>query len=124
MARVGVRAVPPADITPLEFFERWIPLAVAGDASRRERIADLQVQIQFELEGDDGGGAYYLSVDRGEVRGYAGRTPIPDVVLELSVETWRRLNSGELNALQAAAQRALRFRGNLYLALKIHFLLR
>ena len=117
------RAVPPAEISPAEFFERWVPNAVHADQERRSKIEGLSARIQFELEGD-GGGLYYLALNGGSVHGYPGRTPEPDLTLHLSVETWRRLNAGELNAMQAAATRVLRFHGNLYLALKVHFLLR
>lgn len=117
------RAVPPGDISPAEFFERWIPAAVASDSDRRRRIAELDVTIQFELSGE-GGGSYYLQLDAGAVRGYPGRVEAPDLTLDLSVEIWRRLNRGELNAAQAAARRMLRFKGNMYLALKVHFLLK
>ncbi len=58
------------------------------------------------------------------MRGFPGKVDSPDLTLDLSIETWRQLNAGELNAVQAAARRALRFRGNMFLALKVHFLLR
>ncbi len=122
MSRVSGRAVPPAEISPLEFFERWVPDAVNHDAERRDRIAELRAKIQFELDGQ-GGGAYWLHVEGGRVQGSAGVLDAPDLVLRLDVPTWRRLNAGELSAPHALLTGALRFRGSVYLALRLHFIL-
>ncbi len=116
------RAVPPAEISPIEFFERWVPEATSRDAERRARIADLRARIQFRLDGP-GGGAYWLLVEEGRVVGSQGELDAPDLVLTLDVPTWRRLNAGELSAPHALLSGALRFRGSVYLALRLHFLL-
>jgi putative sterol carrier protein len=118
-----MRAVPPPDISPLDFFASWVPEAVGSDPERQQGLSGLRATIQFELEGEDGG-AFFLAVHDGSVSGAAGRLTEPDLTLSLSVGTWRRLNAGELNAIQAAGAGALRFRGNLHLALRMHFLLR
>jgi putative sterol carrier protein len=119
---VTARAVPPSDISPREFFVRWVPEAVHSDAERRQRIADLEARIQFELSGPEGG-EFHLRVDRGAVRGGTGRLDEADLVLRLSVETWRRLNAGEISAPHALLAGQLRFHGSLYLALRLHFIL-
>ena len=116
------RAVPPSDISPLDFFERWIPEAVNRDAGRRARIADLRAKIQFQLDGEDGGN-YWLHVADGHVAGAAGVLDEPDLVLSLDVATWRRLNAGALSAPHALLSGALRFKGSVFLALRLHFLL-
>jgi putative sterol carrier protein len=122
MSRVSERAIPPSAISPLEFFERWVPDAVNSDAERRARIADVRARIQFQLDGD-GGGAYWLHVEDGRVVGAAGVAEAPDLVLHLDVGTWRRLNAGEISAPHALLTGALRFRGSIYLALRLHFIL-
>jgi putative sterol carrier protein len=119
---VTARAIPPRDILPRDFFETWVPQAVRSDPERRARIADLAAAIQFELAGPDGGD-FHLRVERGEVRGGAGRLDAADLVLRLSVETWRRLNAGDLSAPHALLTGQLRFHGSLYLALRLHFIL-
>jgi putative sterol carrier protein len=119
---VTVRAIPPRDIPPREFFETWVPGAVRADPGRRERIAELVARIHFELAGPDGGD-FHLEIARGEVRGGAGAIDDADLVLRLSVETWRRLNAGELSAPHALLTGQLRFHGSLYLALRLHFIL-
>ncbi|MFQ5698865.1 MAG: SCP2 sterol-binding domain-containing protein [Myxococcota bacterium] len=117
-----MRAIPPPEIEPLEFFERWLERAVAADPERRARLSKLDARIQFDLAGREGG-SFYLELRGGRVRGGGGRLESPDLRLWLEVETWRRLNAGKLSAPMAAARGLLRFEGNLYLALRLHFLL-
>ena len=38
----------PVDITPIEFFTRWIPESVATDHVRREKLGDTRARIVFE----------------------------------------------------------------------------
>ena len=116
------RLLPPGDITPAEFFGSWLREAVAGDEARRKKIAAIDARIQFELLGPDGG-PFFLVLSEGGVEGAAGRVEKPDLTLTLEIATWRRLNAGELNAPQAVLQRDLRFKGSLYLALRLHTLL-
>ena len=44
-------------------------------------------------------------------------------MLSTDLETWRKLNAGELKAPTAVMKGRLRFQGSMYLALKIHFIL-
>ena len=55
--------------------------------------------------------------------GASGSVEAPDLVLSLDVATWRRLNAGEISAPHALLSGALRFRGSVYLALRLHFIL-
>ncbi len=116
------RARPPDDIDPADFFRRWAPEAVRTDPERRAKIADLNARIQFELAGD-GGGPFWLELCDGAIRGDSGRIETPDLVLSTDLETWRKLNAGELKAPTAVMKGRLRFQGSMYLALKIHFIL-
>lgn len=116
------RARPPDDIAPADFFRRWAPEAVNGDPDRRAKIADLNARIQFELSGEDGG-VFWLELADGTIRGDAGRLEAPDLVLSTDVETWRKLNAGEIKAPTAVLKGKLRFQGSMYLALKIHFII-
>ena len=116
------RLAPPHDITPLCFFEDWLTRAVSEDPDRRQRLAGVDAEIQFELLGEEGG-AFWVRVRDGEVRGSSGRLSEPDLRLTLEVATWRALNAGELKAPIAAARGLLHFEGSLYLALKLHFIL-
>ena len=116
------RARPPQDIAPAEFFRRWAPDAVRTDPERRKRLENLRARIQFDLAGD-GGGLYWLEIGDGNVRGGDGAVPEPDLVLSTDVDTWRKLNAGEIKAPTAVMKGKLRFQGSMYLALRIHFII-
>lgn len=121
---MDARSRPPEDIAPLEFFSTWAPEAVAHDPARREKIEGLEARIQFLLDGDgEGDGAYWLAIREGRVHGDAGRVVDPDVTLETDVQTWRDLNAGRIKAPTAVMKKRLRFRGSMYLALRIHFVI-
>jgi putative sterol carrier protein len=116
------RPVPPREIEPLEFFTRWLPAVVAGDAERRQRLGDTAATLQFDLVGD-GGGSFLLHVEAGNVRGELGPAPAADLRLELDVSTWRALNEGTLSAPEAFLRRRLRVHGSFLLALKLQLII-
>lgn len=116
------RARPPDDISPREFFTRWVPEAVGADARRRAKLGDARARIRFELHGPDGGD-YTVLLDRGEVRGVEGPSEDADLHVRLDVATWRELNRGTLSAPEAMIRRRLKLSGDLLLAIKLHFIL-
>ena len=116
------RTRPPVDISAADFFTRWIGESVAGDAARRERLADTRAVMLFEVTGE-GGGVFTVFVDGGTVRGERGRPQDPDLEVEVDVETWRRLNAGDLNAAEAALQRRVKLKGDPLPAIKLHLIL-
>jgi len=119
---VSERAVPPDDITPEEFFLRWVPAAVASDPARRERLAGKPVRIEFELEGL-GGGRFGVHLEDGGVSGSVGPLAEADLRVRTDVATWRALNRGELSAPEAFLRRRVHLKGNLMLAVKLHLIL-
>jgi putative sterol carrier protein len=116
------RAVPPEDISPEEFFTRWIPEMVASDDERRRRLGETQATIVFSFT-DAQQAAYTLFVAGGSVRGEAVAHADPDLQVSIDVPTWRSLNRGELSAPEAALKRRVKLKGNLILALKLHLIL-
>lgn len=116
------RARPPEDITPEEFFVRWVPTAVAADPSRRERLGAKPVEIEFELEGE-GGGHFGVHLTDGAVAGSVGPLGDADLRVRTDVATWRALNRGELSAPEAFLRRRVHLKGNLLLAVKLHLIL-
>ena len=116
------RVLPPDDISPSEFFTRWIGESVASDPERRARLGDTRAIMLFRLMGE-GGGAFTVFVDGGQVRGEEGCAHAPDLEIEVDLETWRRLNRGEISAPEAALRRRLKLKGNLVLAIKLHLIL-
>ena len=116
------RPRPPEDIPPAEFFTRWVPATVAGDAERRRKLGGSDATIHFELLGE-GGGDYAIQLVAGEVRGVEGSPERSDLRVRLDVPTWRELNAGRLSAPEALVRRRVRLRGDLLLAIKLHFIL-
>ncbi len=119
------RVAPPDDISPLDFFTRWIPDAVASDAARRKKLSSTDAEIVFELTGRDGddGGSYTLHIAGGAVRGVEGAVPKPDLRVVVDVDTWRRLNRGEISAPEALLKRKVKLHGDFLLGLKLHLIL-
>ena len=116
------RARPPDDISPVDFFTRWIPEAVASDDARRARLGDTEASIEFSLDGPEGG-VFAIYVEHGIVRGAAGPPEQADVHVHLDVATWRMLNRGEISAPEAILKRRLKVSGNFLLGLKLHLIL-
>ena len=44
------RARPPEDISPHDFFTRWVPEAVGSDPDRQARLAGTRATIEFRIE--------------------------------------------------------------------------
>jgi putative sterol carrier protein len=119
---VSVRSVPPDDISPEEFFVRWVPAAVAADPARRERLGHQPVAIEFALEGA-GGGVFGVHLADGAVSGSVGPLEHADLRVRTDVATWRALNRGDLSAPEAFLRRKVHLKGNLLLAVKLHLIL-
>ena len=116
------RARPPDDITPREFFTRWLPARVAEDHDRRERLGDTAALIVFDLHGDESH-VYSVQVANGVLTASEGRVEQPDLEVRVDLETWRALNRGDLAAPEALLRRRLQLSGKLLLALKLHVIL-
>ena len=116
------RVAPPDDISPLEFFTRWVPEAVAADESRRAKLTGTEALIVFELLGDEGG-SYTISITDGEVTGSEGAVDQPDLRVDVDVDTWRRLNRGEISGPEALLRRKVKLHGDFLLGLKLHLIL-
>jgi putative sterol carrier protein len=119
---VATRAAPPHDITPVDFFTRWIPESVQFDPERRALLAGTVARIVFHLEGE-GGGPFTLSIEHERVTGSVGGAPDADLYVRLDVMTWRALNAGAVAPPEAVLRRRLRLQGDLRLGLKLHGIL-
>jgi putative sterol carrier protein len=119
---VSERAAPPDDISPEEFFTRWVPAAIASDPARRARLGDAPIDLEFTLEGE-GGGVYAVRIRDGVMHGSVG--PLADAQLHVrtDVATWRELNRGEMSAPEAFLRRRVHLHGKLLLAVKLHVIL-
>lgn len=116
------RVRPPDDITPGEFFTRWIGDAVAGDVDRRSRLGATAATIVFELSGNPGG-TWSVRIDGGCVEGTEGPSDPHDLRVRVDIDTWRALNRGAISAPEALLRRKVRIQGDFLLALKLHLIL-
>lgn len=116
------RARPPESILPAEFFLRWVPEAVERDPDRRQKLANTEATVVFDLSGPDGG-VYTVRIENGSVEGREGAAEDPDLHVHVDVATWRKLNAGETSAPEAVLRRQLRFEGSFLLGLKLHLIL-
>jgi putative sterol carrier protein len=117
-----MRAVPPPDIAPVEFFTRWLPWVVEHDAARRAQLGDTRATIVFELEGE-GGGVFFARIEHGAVHGGAGEPEHGDLRVRVDLASWRALNAGTLSAPRALLQRRVHLSGNLVLAVRLHLII-
>jgi hypothetical protein len=117
-----VRAIPPPDIAPAEFFARWLPWVVEHDAARQAQLGTTRATIAFSLEGE-GGGDYHVTVADGRVSGGPGAPEHADLRVRVDVASWRALNAGTLSAPRAFLQRRVHLSGNLALAVKLHLII-
>ena len=119
------RVIPPADITPREFFTSWVPRSVDGDPVRQSKLGDSDAVLVFHLDDPAGehGGAYTLYIEEGRVRGEVADVPRADLRIHVTLETWRALNAGELSAPEAFMKKLIRLQGDLRLAVKLHLII-
>lgn len=117
-----MRAVPPPDIAPADFFTRWLPWVVASDEARRAQLGDTRATLVFELEGE-GGGVFSVRVADGAVSGGVGEPEHADLRVRVDLASWRALNAGTLSAPRAFLQRRIHLSGNLVLAVKLHLII-
>ena len=116
------RAAPPDDISPEEFFTRWVPEAIANDPVRRARLGEAPIDLEFTLEGE-GGGVYAVRIRDGVMHGSAGPLAEAQLRVRTDVATWRELNRGEMSAPEAFLRRRVHLHGKLLLAVKLHLIL-
>ncbi len=117
-----MRAIPPADVSPEEFFTRWLPFVVHADAPRRAQLRHTHATIAFELTGE-GGGDFHVRIESGEVKGFAGPAEHADLHVRIDLESWRALNAGTLSAPFALLRRRVHLSGNLLLAVRLHLII-
>ena len=61
------RPTPPEDITPDDFYLKWIPEQAAANPDQSAKIKDIDTVIQVVLTGE-GGGDDYMELAGGKIR--------------------------------------------------------
>ena len=110
---------PPEDITPDDFYLKWLPeQSAAADDAQKAKIKDINAVIQVVLTGE-GGGEYYMELAAGDFKTAKGKADSPNMTITQAVEDWREINAGRLNPQMAFMSGKLKISGDMSLAMKL-----
>jgi putative sterol carrier protein len=112
------RPKPPEDITPDDFYLKWVPEQAASNPDQMAKTKDIEAVIQVVLTGE-GGGEYYMELAGGEMKTAKGKADAPKLTITQSVEDWREINSGRLNPQMAFMSGKIKISGDMSLAMKL-----
>ncbi len=112
------RPKPPENITPDEYYLKWMPEQAAANRDQMAKIKDVQAVIQVVLTGE-GGGEYYMELGGGEIKTGKGRVPSPKLTITQAVADWREINAGRLNPQMAFMSGKIKIAGDMGLAMKL-----
>ena len=108
----------PADITPDDFYLKWIPEQAAANPDLLAKTSHINAFLQFIITGE-GGGEYYLQVDSGRLRTFRGTFDEPRLTITQTIETWREIRTGSLNPQAAILIGKLMIKGNMALGIEL-----
>lgn len=112
------RPKPPEDITPDDFYLKWIPEQYAENPDQAAKVKDLDAVIQVMLTGE-GGGEYIMELGGGSLKTSQGKADAPKLTVTMAVPDWREINSGRLNPQMAFMSGKLKISGDMSLAMKL-----
>ena len=112
------RPTPPEDITPDDFYLKWIPEQAAANPDQSAKIKDIDTVIQVVLTGE-GGGDYYMELTGGEIKTAKGKVDAPKLTITQAIEDWREINAGRLNPQMAFMSGKIKISGDMSLAMKL-----
>jgi putative sterol carrier protein len=96
---------PPSEITPTDFFERWLPAEYARVREAAPGPVPPDAAVQVSLEGE-GGGVWTLSMRGGALEAKPEAAGEPDTLIKQSVQDWRALVIGEEGAIELVPAKA------------------
>ncbi len=113
------RPTPPEDITPDDFYLKWIPAQAAeNDEEQQAKLKGFNAVIQFVLTGDDGG-EYLMKLEDGKVETSKEKSDAAQLTVTYAVADWREMNAGRLNPQMAFMSGKLKVSGDMSLAMKL-----
>jgi putative sterol carrier protein len=112
------RPKPPEDITPDDFYLKWLPEQASANPDQAAKIKDINAVIQFVISGDLGGD-YVLELAGGKIVTKKEKAASPKLTVTMSVPDWREINSGRLNPQMAFMSGKLKISGDMSLAMKL-----
>ena len=86
------------------------------------KIGDLEAVFQFEITGDDGG-TFHAVVSGGSAEIVEGAHDNPNVTIVISLDDFKQLMEGTLNATSAFMGGKLKVKGDMSLAMKLQSLI-
>jgi putative sterol carrier protein len=112
------RPKPPDDITPKDFYLKWIPEQAAANPDQAAKIKDINAVIQMVLTGE-GGGEFIMELAGGKLTTKEGKAESPKLTITQTVQDWRAINAGTLNPQMAFMSGKLKIAGDMSLAMKL-----
>lgn len=112
------RPTPPEDITPDDFYLKWIPEQAAANPDQSAKIKDINTVIQVVLTGE-GGGDYYMELTGGKIKTAKGKVDAPKLTITQAIGDWREINAGRLNPQMAFMSGKIKISGDMSLAMKL-----
>ncbi len=112
------RPKPPEDITPDDFYLKWLPEQAASNPDQISKIKDITAVMQFVLTGE-GGGEYTMELDGGQITTKKEKADAPKLTVTMAVPDWREINAGRLNPQMAFMSGKLKISGDMSLAMKL-----
>jgi putative sterol carrier protein len=112
------RPKPPEDITPSDFYLKWIPEQAAANPDQAAKIKDINAVIQMVLTGE-GGGDFIMELAGGKLTTRAGKADSPKLTITMAIPDWRAMNAGTLNPQMAFMSGKLKIAGDMSLAMKL-----
>ena len=91
-----------------EMVERLIP----------EKAEGVNVIIQFDLSGDNGG-LYWVKIANGVAESGDGTADNPSMTLKAAADDWFAVSTGQLNAMQAFMSGKIKIQGDMGIAMKM-----
>lgn len=99
-----------------------LELPPPGEQRQMTSVNDITVVIQTHLTGP-GGYSWYLMADRGQGTRYEGITENADASTTMSFETWKAIQSGELNRVEAFMSGLIQVEGDVTLLMQLEDML-
>lgn len=112
------RPQPPEDITPDDFYLKWLPEQAGSNPDQIAKIKDMNAVIQFVLTGD-GGGDYVLELADGNITTKKEKSDSAKLTVTMAIPDWREINAGRLNPQMAFMSGKLKISGDMSLAMKL-----
>ena len=83
-----------------------------------EKAEGVNVLIQFDLSGDNGG-LYWVKIADGTAESGDGAADNPAMTLKASADDWFAVSTGQLNAMQAFMSGKIKIQGDMGIAMKM-----